>query len=55
MIISENSSTKVGMSILAPTSSSVIASVASSRMTPRRAMPVRSTCSQGSRPAAMPT
>ncbi len=54
MIISENSSTSVGMSILAPTSSSVSASVASRRMTPSNAMPVRSTCSHGSLPAAMP-
>ena len=55
MIIIANSSASVGMSTALPKSSSVISRVAKRAMTASSAMPVRSTCSQGSRPAAMPT
>ncbi len=55
MIISAKSSTKVETSILVPSSSSVTVALASRTITPSSAMPVRSICRCGSRPAAMPT
>ena len=54
MIIIANNRAKVGMSTALPKSSSVIWPLANSPMTARSAMPVRSTCSQAIRPAAMP-
>ena len=53
-IISANSRKSVSGSMLPIRLSMLLASVTSSRITPMSAMPVRSTCSHGNRPAAMP-
>ncbi len=54
MIINANSRNSVSGSMLPIRLSMLLAPVTSSRITPMSAMPVRSTCSHGKRPAAMP-
>jgi hypothetical protein len=54
MIIIANNSARVGRSTLLPKSSRFICPVSNSAMTASSAIPVRSTCSQAMRPAAMP-